>query len=68
MKNEKKIEKNTCPLYKDVQKEYGCDYDMIMVYCPKCHRKFVNYLRPYLWEENSDSISIDKIPDTNGSE
>ena len=33
------------------EKKLDYDYDMVMIYCPCCHSKFVDVVRPYLWEK-----------------
>ena len=40
---------------------YKCedyDYDMVMVYCPRCHSKFIDVIQPYLWKHGDKHQQI----------
>ena len=54
----KKKKEKPCPLYLNAKRKYKYDYDMIMVYCPRCHAKFIDVLRPFLWEEDNHDNAI----------
>ena len=54
----KKKTETSCPLYLKSKKEIKYDYDMVMVYCPRCNAKFVDVVRPYMWQEGNKNNQI----------